>query len=103
LNTNYAHYKTPKRNSKNKNRDTQKVSFFFPQQPKIPQKNKNPPSTRKYLLGVNHDGAEAVPGAFRPMSASAEGLDSSEGFACSFSTAMKKTKYCTNIYSWSDF
>jgi hypothetical protein len=44
-----------------------------------------------------------VPGAFRPMSASAEGLDSSEGFACSFSTAMKKTKYCTNIYSWSDF
>jgi hypothetical protein len=93
LNINYADYKTPKKEIQKTKTETLKILSFFSQQPKIPQKNKNPPTTRMYLLGVNHDGVGAVLEALWPMSVSTAGLDSPEGSACSFSTAIKKKWY----------
>lgn len=45
---------------------------------------------REYLLGVNHEGVGAVVGIPCAICVSAEGLDSSEGFACPFSSAIEE-------------
>lgn len=90
LNTRYFHYNTPGPTKKKK---PKRFKFSFFSSPNVLNDQTGNPekgTDREYLLGVNHEGVGAVVGIPCAICVSAEGLDSSEGFACPFSSAIEE-------------